>query len=122
MKPIQGIISALFGIVVGGVLDNLKLRAAAAYVAGVRKTRQGFVALLGSLLLLLLMMSGFLLIHVALFMWLPWSVPAKALSLLVLGAIYLGGGLAVVLYISSDRTWMKFTKVNRILASLPPGK
>lgn len=120
MNSIRRIIKALFGRLIDGVLDNLKLQAAAAYVAGVRKTRQAFIALLGSFLLLLLMMSGFLLIHVALFIWLPWSLPLKALILLILGLVYLGGGLAVVFRLSSDRTWMKFAKVDHILASLPP--
>jgi uncharacterized integral membrane protein len=119
VKFILRIIKALFGRWIDVVLDGLELQAAAVYVAGVKKTRQAFIALLGSFLLLLLMMSGFLLIHVALFIWLPWSLPLKALILLILGVVYLGGGLAVVLRLSSDRTWMKFARVDRILAGLP---
>jgi hypothetical protein len=120
MKFIQGIISALFGRWIDGVLTSLKLEAAAAYVAGVTKVRQAFIALLGLALSLLLALSGFVLVHVALFAWLPWSLSVKALVLLVLGMVYLCGGLAVVLGLSSDRTWMKFAKVDRILASLTP--
>ncbi len=120
MKSILGIISALFRRWLGRVQDILQIEAAAVYVAGVRKARQAFIALLGLALFLLLALSGFVLIHVALFAWLPWSLPVKALILLVLGVVYLGGGLAVVLRLSSDRTWMKFAKVDRILASLPP--
>jgi len=120
MKFVLGIISALIGRWIDGVLGMLKTEAAAVYVAGVRKTRRAFIALLGSFLLLLVAMSGFLLIHAALFMWLPWSLPVKAMLLLVLGLAYLGGGLAVVLRLCSDRTWMRFTKVDRILDSLPP--
>jgi MFS family permease len=120
MKFILGIISALFGRWIDRVLNSLQTEAAAAYVAGVRKARQAFIALLGLALSLLLALSGFVLIHVALFAWLPWSLPVKALILLVLGVVYLGGGLAVVRELSSDRTWMRFTKVDRILACLPP--
>ena len=119
MKFVLGIISALIGRWIDGVLGMLKTEAAAVYVAGVRKTRRAFIALLGSFLLLLLMMSGFLLIHVALFMWLPWSLPVKALTLLILGVVYLGAGLAVVIYVNSERTWMRFAKVDRIIAGLP---
>ena len=119
MKLILGIISTLFGRWIDGVLDCLKIEAAATYVAGVRKVRQAFVALLGLALFLLLALSGFVLIHVALFAWLPWSLPVKALALMILGLVYLGCGLAVVLGLSSDRTWMRFTEVDRILASLP---
>jgi hypothetical protein len=120
MKFILGIISALFGRWIDRVLDILQTEAAAVYVAGVRKARQAFIALLGLALCLLLALSGFVLIHVALFAWLPWSLPVKALVLLILGLVYLGIGLAVVLGLSSDRTWMRFAKVDRILASLPP--
>ena len=120
MSFVLGIISALCGRWIGRVRDILRIEAAAVYVAGIRKARQAFIALLGLALFLLLTLSGFVLIHVALFAWLPWSLPAKALVLLILGAVYLGSGLAVVLGLSSDRTWMRFTKVDRILANLPP--
>ena len=120
MSFVLGIISALFRRWTGRVQDILQIEAAAVYVAGVRKARQAFIALLGLALSLLLALSGFVFIHVALFAWLPWSLPVKALALLVLGVVYLGGGLAVVLGLSSDRTWMRFTKVDCILASLPP--
>lgn len=120
MNFVLGILSALFRRWIGRVQDILQIEAAAVYVAGVRKVRQAFIALLGLGLSLLLALSGFVLIHVAVFAWLPWSLPAKALTLLVLGMVYLGGGLAVVLELSSDRAWMRFTRVDRILASLPP--
>jgi hypothetical protein len=120
MKFILGIISALFSRWIDGVLDCLKTEAATVYVAGVRKARQAVIALLGLAVCLLLALSGFVFIHVALFAWLPWSLPTKALVLLILGVVYLGGGLAVVLGLISDRAWMKFAKVDRILASLTP--
>jgi hypothetical protein len=120
MKFILGIISGLFDRWMGRVLESLRTEAAAVYVAGVRKAHQAFLALLGLALSLLLALSGFVLIHVALFAWLPWSLPAKALVLLVLGMVYLGVGLAVILGLSSDRIWMRFTKVDRIVAILAP--
>ena len=120
MEFILGIISALFGRYINGVMDIVRTQAAAAYVAGVVKVRQALVALLSLAFFMLLALSGFVLIHVALFVWLPWSLPVKALILLVLGVVYVGGGLAVVLELSSERAWMRFAKVDRILACLPP--
>ncbi len=119
MKFILRIISALFGRWIDRALDCLQTEAAVVYVAGVRKARQAFIALLGLAFFLLLALSGFVFIHVAIFAWLPWSLPIKALILLVLGMVYLGCGLAVAIGLSSDRTWMKFTRVDRILAALP---
>ena len=120
MGFILEIISSLCGRCVNAALSIAKIEAAAAYVGAVVKVRRAFVALLSLALFLLLALSGFVLIHVALFAWLPWSLPVKALVMLVLGVAYLGGGLAVVLGLSSDRTWMRFTKVDLILANLPP--
>jgi len=122
MKLILEIMSALFGRWLGRVRDILHIEAAAVYVAGVRKARQAFIALLGLAVFLTLALCGFVLVHVAIFAWLPWSMPVKALILLILGMVYLGGGLAVVLGLSSDRTWMRFAKVDHILANLPPRK
>lgn len=120
MKFVLGIISALFGRWIDGVLDCLKTEAAAVYVAGVRKVRRAFVAVLGLALALLLALGGFVFVHVALFAWLPWSLTTKALVLLALGVVYLGAGLSVVVVISSDRSWLRFARVDRIIAGLPP--
>ena len=113
-----GILTALFGRWIDNAVESLKIEAATHYVNGVQKARQAFIALLGSFLLLLLMMCGFLLIHVALFVWLPWALPVKAIVLLALGAVYLGVGLAIVGTISSERNWVKFTNVDRIVRNL----
>jgi len=36
--------------------------------------------------------------------------------------VYLGVGVGVILALTSDRTWMKFTRVDRILDGLPRRK
>jgi uncharacterized integral membrane protein len=118
MSFVLGFLSYCFGRWIDGFTHDLRIIAATEYVAGVRKARRAFIALLASFLLLLFLMSGFLLIHVAFFLWVPWSLPVKAMVLLVLGAIYLGGGLIAVWRISSDRAWIRFTKVDRILANV----
>jgi len=116
VRFLKGILSALCGRLLGAALTIVKAEAAAAYVSCVLKVRKAFVALLGLAIGLMLGLSGFVLVHVALFAWLPWSLSAKALVLLALGVIYLGCGLAVTLVISSDRTWMRFAKVDKVLA------
>jgi hypothetical protein len=112
------VVSELFGRALDALLTIVKTEAAVAYVSCIAKVRRAFIAVLSLAFFILLAFAGFVLIHVALFAWLPWSLPAKALVLLLLGAVYLAGGLAVVFGISSDRTWMRFAKVDRILAAL----
>jgi len=118
MGFLQGLVSTLFGGWLDRLLGGLETEAALLYVAGVRKAREAFIALLLAVLFLLLMMTGFLLMHVALFLWLPWSLPARAIVLLVLGAIYFGGGLAVLSAIASERAWVRFAKVDKLVARL----
>lgn len=118
MGFLQGLVSTLFGGWLDRLLAGLETEAALLYVAGVRKTREAFIALLLAILVLLLMMVGFLLVHVALFLWLPWSLPAQALVLLLLGTAYFGGGLAVLSTIASERAWVKFGKVDKLVARL----
>lgn len=118
MKFMFGLLSKLFGSWLYCLLGSVEMEAAALYVAGIRKAREAFIALLLAILFLLLMIIGFLLIHVALFLWLPWSLTARAIVLFILGVVYFGGGLVVVFCITSDRAWMKFTKVDCILARL----
>lgn len=118
MRFIQGISSAVCCRLVGAAMTIVKAEAAAAYVSCVLKVRRAFVALLSLAAFLLLALSGFSLIHVALFVWLPWSLATKALALSILGVIYLGCGLASALVISSDRAWMRFAKVDKLLAAI----
>ncbi|MFO7638821.1 MAG: hypothetical protein R6X14_05940 [bacterium] len=122
MRFILAIVSGLFGRWIDSLVASLKTEAAAVYVAGVSKARKAFVALLGIALFLLLALAGFVFVHIALFVLLPWPLPVKALALMMLGLVYLGIGFAVVWELSSDRTWIKFMKVDRILAGLPPRK
>lgn len=122
MRFILAIVSGLFGRWIDSLVASLKTEAAAVYVAGVSKARKAFVALLGIALFLLLALAGFVFVHLALFVLLPWTLPVKALVLLCVGAAYLGVGLTIVGSLGSDRTWMKFMKVDRILAGLPPRK
>src|SRR5512143_1949663 len=102
----------------GAALTIVKAEAAAAYVRCVVKVREVFVALVSLAAFLLLALAGFVLVHVALFVWLPWSIGVKALVLLILGAAYFGVGLAAALSINSDRAWMKLAKVDELLSGL----
>ena len=118
MNLILKIIRTAVGRWVDNVVGTMKLAAAIRYVAGVQKVRQGFVVLVGTFMLLLLTVCGFLLIHVALFLWLPWPLPVKAIILCGLGVMYLVIGLLTVFGFCSERAWMKFTRVDEIVDNL----
>ena len=100
------------------MLGVVRAEFAAKYVAGVVKVSRTLVALLTRAFFRRLVLSGFVLIHVALFAWLPRSLPANAPVLLILGVSYLNCVLACTLVTSPSRAWTEFAKVDRFLAGL----
>lgn len=86
-------------------VELLKLRAVIWYVQGVRTARKLFLSFMSLALCLMLAGGGFILLHVGLYKVLP--PPANALTLLILGAIYMIVAMAVLCVACSERTWMK---------------
>ena len=90
-----------------------RIRAAIFYVKGVKAMRLTFLGYLGLSLLCLLLGSGFILLHIGLFFYLPWTIAAKGLLLLVLGALYLAIGAIALAVLSSEGLWMRLTQADR---------
>jgi hypothetical protein len=61
---------------------------------------------------LLLFMSGFLIIHWALFILLPWSLATKGFVLLALGLIYFITPLVLLITLTSKRRWLKLLETH----------
>lgn len=88
-------------------LQLLKLEATRAYVQGVRFARLSALGLLVLGLLVGLLLFGGMLVHIALFVLLPWPVETKAKLGLGLGALYLLlGGLAIRALLA-ERIWLE---------------
>ena len=73
-------------------IDLLKIQAATAYVKGVQTVRRWWIGAIMMALLLLLLAAGFVMVHVGFFLWVPWMPATKAIVLLLLGLLYMGGG------------------------------
>src|SRR5580698_8795294 len=67
------------------------------YTSFIDSVRNIYVAILLTIACLLLLLMGFLLLHVALFLYLPWEMSDKILLIFVLGMVYLLGSLILVL-------------------------
>lgn len=93
----------------------LKIEAAKSYLHGVRLARLSALGLLQMVLVTGLICIGAVLFHVGLFLLLPWTVTAKAVLGLLLGAAYMViGGLALRAAMD-ERTWMDKTGATEIL-------
>ena len=96
---VRGIFAFLFGLV--------KVDLLAFYQRGVLSVRSIFsIGILAGAFLLLLI-SGFIMIHWALFILVPWTEATKGFVLLALGIIYFTVPLGVFTILLSKRRWLK---------------
>jgi len=92
-----------------------RIKTATYYVRGVQAVRRGLMGYLGLCVLRYLLGFGFLLLHVGLLLYLPWTLKEKGLFLIVLSAIYMliaGVAFSVLL---AQRTWMKTTAADQMV-------
>jgi hypothetical protein len=108
---LKGILSAI----AIKMLDNyrhltiqlLKIEAAKSYLHGVKMARLSAIGLMGMGLMMSLICLGVVLVHVGLFVLLPWSVEAKAILGIILGLVYVAVGVFVLHAAMDERAWMK---------------
>ena len=116
---LKGILSAM----VLKLLDNyrhlsiglLKIEAAKSYLHVVKMARLSALGLMRMGLVIGLICMGFMLFHAGLFILLPWSVKAKAVLGMCLGAAYLiFGGVALCLG-ADEKAWMEKSGASEML-------
>lgn len=71
---------------------------------------------------LLLLISGFLLLHIALFLYLPWDITDKALLIFILGLAYTTVPIFVIGYYRSRGHWLKISGAKSVLDNLSDPK
>jgi|SRR6185503_15734291 len=100
----------------------MKIKAAQAYVTGIKKTRIFFLGMLLVILSFVLLCSGMFLVHTALFTYSLWSSQTKFIAALVLGGIELAGAMVFLYYVFREETWAKFCGIQQVLDSVVEGK
>ena len=96
----------------------LKLEAAKAYVLGIKKIRLFLLGALFVFFSLVLLASGLLLIHIALFSYSSWSAQMKFWMALALGCFEILAASAILYYLFSEETWVKFSGIKYVLNSV----
>ena len=97
------------------VISLAKIRAVSCYVKAIGAARSVFIAHILLKCLLLLMLAGFVLVHVGLFIALPCCPQYKGILLMILGAAYFLIGLLRVLKMCSQKYWMEFSKASDLV-------
>lgn len=87
-------------------IQYLKIEAAKSYLHGVQMARLSTLGLLQLGLCIGIICVGVILFHVALFFLVPWSLKAKALLGLLLGALYTIAGVVALVVAMDEKRWM----------------
>ena len=96
-------------------LAKIKIKAVIYYIKAIRFIRRICISIFLLILSLVVMISGFIFLHVSFLYYFPLSKEVKALVIFSLGIFYFLIPLGVLLYFTSQRFWMKFSKANTLI-------
>lgn len=119
----KNLLNGLLSAVAVKLLDNyrqlsiqlLKIEAAKAYLHGVKMARLSAVGLICMGLTIGLIFLGLILLHISLFILLPWSLETKAVLGAFLGIAYLITGGFILRAAMDERTWMNKSGASEFL-------
>jgi hypothetical protein len=94
---------------------KIKIKAVIYYIKAIRFIRRICIGIVLLILSLVVMICGFIFLHVAFLYYFPLSKEVKALVIFSLGIVYFLVPLGVLLYFTSQRFWMKFSKANTLI-------
>ena len=94
---------------------KIKVKAVIYYIKAIRFIRRICIGIVLLILSLVVMICGFIFLHVSFLYYFPLSKEVKALVIFSLGIFYFLVPLGVLLYFTSQRFWMKFSKANTLI-------
>jgi hypothetical protein len=119
---VTGVVASVGDMAKGLATDYMRRRAELAeiravekYVSVVEGVRKGVATIIGAVALTLLIFTGFLLLHAALFLWLPWTMESRILAMLILGLVYAVPGLLLLKKLTGSNLWMRITGADRMI-------
>lgn len=107
MKFIFDLISAWLPSVFGPVVKFIKLEMISVYIKGVDALRRMFILNIIAKFLALFVVAGFVMIHIAVFMLMPWDTKTNSIVLLSLGCFYFIVPTLFIIRICSRRMWLR---------------
>jgi len=93
----------------------IKIRAAQAYVLGVKKTRLFFLGALFVSISFVFLINGISLIQMAIFTYSTWSGEMKFIVALLFGGIEFLLALGIFIYLFRESTWSHFYGVEKVV-------
>jgi hypothetical protein len=93
----------------------LRIKAAQAYVLGVKKIRIFFLGALFVVFSFVLLINGLSLIQTALFTYSMWSNEVKFAVALLLGGAELVGAIGIFIYLFREESWGRFFGIHKVV-------
>jgi hypothetical protein len=95
----------------GGV-DHLKI--SMFYIKSIETMRLLFLGMVGIGLCLMFLLSGIVLLHVVIFVYMPWSAETKIAIGLGCAAFYIVLAVSAFIFLSSQTKWLKIFHADKI--------
>ncbi len=92
-----------------------KIKVVFYYIKAIRFIRLISIGIFLLILSFVVMICGFIFLHVSFLYYFPLSKEAKALIIFSLGIFYFLIPVGALLYFTSQRFWMKFSKANKLI-------
>lgn len=99
-------------------MSFVKIQATTYYVKAISKARMAVVGTIAFFGVMLMLLGGFLIMHIGFFTFFNWSNRAKGAVLFILGLIYFGIALGAVLYATRQRSWMKYSGASQMVQNV----
>ena len=99
-------------------MEITKLKITKLYVQSIGSLRLLFITLFGMGVCLVFLLSGIVLLHTVIFIYMPWDVQTKIWVSLFFAAIYFIIAIAAFTYVFSQMNWLKMFHAEKILEQL----
>lgn len=115
MISISSFVRDLIESYIQTTIDLLKIEAAIAYLKALKGTRRFVIVTMLLFFFVVVLGCGFLLIPIALLLFMPWTQETKAIVGICIGAAYVVIPIIVISMLLSEKRWIRWSGVGKLI-------
>jgi hypothetical protein len=115
-EPMKFILELLFSFIRQSFKNWIKVEILKICISLVHCARSFIIVLSLLFFMFIILLCGFIGIHIAFFYLVPWSAFTKALILLIISIIYLLGAFFTIVVLSARKRWYRITGLEALAA------
>ena len=100
------------------MLELLKIKAAITYLSIIRGARRFVIMLVMLVFCAVILACGFLLVPIALLLFMPWEPHTKAVVGIIIGAAYILVPAILASVLLSEKRWLRISRADELLRSI----